>query len=213
MSLLKKKLLSSKLFGIVPLEYSRDIKKSRCQKLSRTRGFTLVELLVVISIIAFLSSIVLASLNTARDKAKAKVFIQELNQFTNALELYRSDYGNYPPLDLSVDNIYRLTLNSDGTVSTSSIPVGFNLGSLLLPYLKKLPTPTKEGIILRYKSNGNLSLVSGRVRCMGDTNIPAYIIYTLSYMPGLDNWVKGGEAYTSTGWSPFGGYPYCFSLK
>jgi len=44
---------------------------------ARPRGFTLIELLVVVAIIGLLSSIALASLNTARDKARnAATFAQ-----------------------------------------------------------------------------------------------------------------------------------------
>ena len=70
-----------------------------------TTGFTLIELLVVIAIIGLLSSIVLASLNSARNKATVIRAASDLKQITNALVLYQSDNnGNYPCFDHSWDD-------------------------------------------------------------------------------------------------------------
>ncbi len=60
------------------------------------KGFTLIELLVVIAIIGLLSSVVLASLNTARLKSRNATRIADLIQLRNALELYKTDNGAYP---------------------------------------------------------------------------------------------------------------------
>lgn len=63
-----------------------------------SRGFTLIELLVVIAIIGILSSVVLASLNTARKKGRDARRISDMKQIQLALELYydSSSNGSYP---------------------------------------------------------------------------------------------------------------------
>lgn len=58
-----------------------------------TRGFTLIELLVVIAIIGILSSVVLASLNSARQKGRDARRISDIKQLQLALELCY-DAGN-----------------------------------------------------------------------------------------------------------------------
>ncbi len=55
------------------------------------RGFTLVELLVVIAIIGILATIVMVSLNTARQKARDVRRLADLRQVALALEMYYDD--------------------------------------------------------------------------------------------------------------------------
>lgn len=61
-----------------------------------TRGFTLIELLVVIAIIGILASVVLASLNASREKARDVTRVSQLVEIKKALEIYFIDNGEYP---------------------------------------------------------------------------------------------------------------------
>lgn len=76
------------------------------------RGFTLIELLVVIAIIGILASIVLASLNSARQKGRDARRIADIKQLQLALELYYDANGVYPAV------ITGTTLTGPGYIST-----------------------------------------------------------------------------------------------
>jgi len=59
-------------------------------------GFTLIELLVVIAIIGILASTILASLNTARKKARDSKRLSDLKEIKLALSMFFDDNRTYP---------------------------------------------------------------------------------------------------------------------
>ncbi|MDB5327869.1 MAG: hypothetical protein JWM57_3438 [Phycisphaerales bacterium] len=64
---------------------------------SRQSGFTLVELLVVIGIIALLISILLPSLNRAREQAKSIKCLSNLRQIGIAIQFYQNEFKAQVP--------------------------------------------------------------------------------------------------------------------
>jgi prepilin-type N-terminal cleavage/methylation domain-containing protein len=77
-----------------------------------SKGFTLIELLVVIAIIGILSSVVLASLNSARSKGQLASFKSEMKSFQNQAEIFYLDVGSYVGMcsnggsgDLTIDKL------------------------------------------------------------------------------------------------------------
>jgi general secretion pathway protein G len=90
---------------------------------THSHGFTLIELLVVIAIIGILSSIVLASLNTARTKANDAARISDVGSIKTAMELYYNSNNTYPQYG-GAGNGYAISNLSSYLVPTdiSSIP-------------------------------------------------------------------------------------------
>lgn len=75
------------------------------------RGFTLIELLVVIAIIGILASVVLAGLNSARDKSRDTATKAEVKHLKLAIESYFLDKGTYPDPSPSGSGLTLTTLN------------------------------------------------------------------------------------------------------
>lgn len=115
------------------------------------RGFTLIELLVVIAIIGILSSVVLASLNSARQKSRDARRISDVKQLQLALELYFDSNSQYPagtaltpltagdfiaslPIDPLNSGAYVYTYQaraSDGTACSTAPCTGYVIKSTL----------------------------------------------------------------------------------
>lgn len=105
------------------------------------RGFTLIELMVVIAIIGFLASTVLASLSSARSSARDAGRLSDIKQLQIALELYRNaNNGLYP------------------TNPTSSQVVNMNSGTAnITPYISPIPKdPTYTGANGYLYNQGNI---------------------------------------------------------
>lgn len=104
----------------------------RPQRGTRSRGFTLVELLVVIALAGIIATIGLTQLGGARAKAHDAQRKSDLDQISRALLLYHDDTGTYP------DN-----RNDNGPGSyecgNPSIAGGVFLSALDQDYLTRVP--------------------------------------------------------------------------
>lgn len=75
-------------------------------KKSKSHGFTLIEILVVIAIIAILVAFISSNFLGARQRAKDVKKKAEFRQMKNALRLYYNDYNVYPGLTTTSVNTF-----------------------------------------------------------------------------------------------------------
>jgi prepilin-type N-terminal cleavage/methylation domain-containing protein len=61
-----------------------------------SRGFTIIELIVVVATVAVLSAIVLSNVNKFAAKARDTKRIADINQLQKVLEMYYAQNGRYP---------------------------------------------------------------------------------------------------------------------
>lgn len=75
-------------------------------------SFTLVELMVVMSIISILAAIVVVNVNSTRAKARDAKRISDLNTVASALQAYYADLHTYPPSANALGDPYGWSKNS-----------------------------------------------------------------------------------------------------
>lgn len=89
-------------------------------KKGHKRGFTLIELLVVIAIIGILASVVLASLNTARQKGKDASAKSAFNQVRAGAEIIYSSANSYIDMCPLANGSVGTALSADKIVTALS---------------------------------------------------------------------------------------------
>ena len=62
----------------------------------RARGFTIVELLIVIVVIAILAAITIVAYNGIQGRARDSQRVSDLKTIVKALEIYKTNNGTYP---------------------------------------------------------------------------------------------------------------------
>jgi prepilin-type N-terminal cleavage/methylation domain-containing protein len=76
----------------------------KLNKLKKKKGFTLVELLVVVAILAILLVALIPSALGYSDKARDTRAAKDIRNFTTVVEAFASADGNYPEASLDTDN-------------------------------------------------------------------------------------------------------------
>lgn len=108
-------------------------KKSKVSQ-SKRSGFTLVELLVVISVIGVLAALLLANFVGVRNRASDATIKNNASQLKTALRLYYNDYQQFP----ASSNGVLLGCGTEGTEACSpSQPFSAGEGNTM--YMQQLP--------------------------------------------------------------------------
>jgi general secretion pathway protein G len=76
-------------------------------KKKANRGFTLIELMIVIVIIGVLATLLVPKIMNAPDNAKRTAAMADIKTIESALKLYRLDTGNYPTTEQGLEALIR----------------------------------------------------------------------------------------------------------
>ncbi|MCY4177833.1 MAG: type II secretion system major pseudopilin GspG [Endozoicomonadaceae bacterium] len=83
------------------LTCSQSEKTKKRRKLQR--GFTLIEIMIVVVILGILAALVIPNIMNRPDQAKMTATRSDVKAIASALELYRLDNGNYPSTEQGLE--------------------------------------------------------------------------------------------------------------
>ena len=130
----------------------------------RHRGFTLVELLVVIVIIAILIGLILPAVQKAREAARVTSCANNLKQIALAVANFEVRNGRYPP-----------SWKPTPPVPPSTDVNGWSAQALLLPYLEQAKLHSKIDFQQSYELAGDVETADGVTTQLSAMRVPTYL--------------------------------------
>ncbi|MFZ1258489.1 MAG: prepilin-type N-terminal cleavage/methylation domain-containing protein [Candidatus Saccharimonas sp.] len=117
---------------------------------TRSRGFTLVELLIVIVVIGVVATLSIVAYNGAQDRARSAQTLTAVNQWLKALQMYKAKNGAFPNVNSCLGANYKY--NYDGLGATgvgqcrqdntvTGVTSSATFLAAMQPYITSNPTP------------------------------------------------------------------------
>ncbi|CAN7547696.1 type II secretion system major pseudopilin GspG [Trinickia sp. LjRoot230] len=108
--------------------WNRPRMELAASRAGRQRGFTLIEIMVVIAILGILAALIVPKIMSRPDEARRVAARQDIGSIRQALDLYRLDNGRYPSQDQGLQALV-------AKPTTEPVPNNWKDGG----YLDKLP--------------------------------------------------------------------------
>jgi general secretion pathway protein G len=125
------------------------------------QGFTLLELIVVVSIVGILATIAMPALRHVPRRARESVLRTDLMTFRDVIDQFHADQGHYPPsLEALVEEGYLRAIPHDPmTKTTESWVVVFEeIDPEMTPAETDLPEEGQPGIVDVFSGSDGVSL-------------------------------------------------------
>ena len=149
------------------------------------RGFTLIEIMVVVAIIGILSAVLYVNFGDARDSSRNKALTSELKELQLSLELYKAQNGRYPDVPACGTSPALADYSQAESVDVNCAISGY-IDGLVPSFISELPTSADSpngacNIIYRVEENNQSWYKLAAVNCLGGVDATTGITYASDF--------------------------------